>query len=121
MKRFHSNVGSLQAALQQRPEILKAISVYATVHILNRMVYDLVLKLAVQTFVSAHFVGKKFGSDFDMLSNDWLQCCLQSIWNHKSTDVATALQESHDDSLIAEALTHAGDSPCVNVLVHVPR
>ncbi len=41
MKRFHANVGSRDAALEKRPEVLKAVGMYATVYVLNRMVNDL--------------------------------------------------------------------------------
>src|SRR5580698_4175638 len=40
MKRFHSDVGSAKAALQQRPEILKAVGVYATLHIFLCVIHN---------------------------------------------------------------------------------
>src|SRR5208283_519279 len=119
MKRLDSHVGSLQAALQERPEVLHAISMYAAIYILNRMVYDLVNEVAMQTFVTAHLIGKEFGSEFDMLTDDGLQSFLLPIWNYESANIATALQESHDNGFISETLPHSSDAPSVYVLVHV--
>ena len=53
MKRLNSNVGSFQATLEKRPEVLKAIGMYATVHVLNSVVYDFVLELIAESLVSA--------------------------------------------------------------------
>jgi len=94
MERFHSNVGSFQAALQERPEVLHTVGVYATIYVLNGMIYDLVQELIMQTFVPAHLVSEKRGSSFDVFTDDGLQGFLLPIWNHKSADVAATLQKS---------------------------
>ncbi len=41
MKRLYTNVGSSQPALEQRPEVLKAVRVYAAIYVLLRMIDDL--------------------------------------------------------------------------------
>ncbi len=51
MKRLYRYVGSRNAALEQRPEILKAVCVYATIYILSRVVNDVVRVIACQTFI----------------------------------------------------------------------
>ena len=48
MKRLYAHVGSRNPALKQRPEILKAVRVYATVYVLNRMVNNLVCVVALK-------------------------------------------------------------------------
>src|SRR5271157_2146559 len=119
MERFDTHVSTMQAALQQRPEVLKAVGMYATIHILHSVVYDFVLELAIQTLVSAHLVSEKRGANLYVLTNNGLQSSLLPIWNYKSAHVTAALQESHDDSLVSETLSHSSDSPRMNILVHV--
>ena len=46
MKRFHTHIRARDAALQQRPEVLKAVRVYATIHVLHGMVNNLVRVIA---------------------------------------------------------------------------
>ena len=41
MERLYRNVSSRNAALQQRPEILKPVCMHAPIYILSRMVHDL--------------------------------------------------------------------------------
>jgi CheY-like chemotaxis protein len=121
MKRFYSNVGSLESALQERPEILKAVGVYAAIHVCLGVVNDLVRILFAQAFVSAHLIGKESRASCDVRTDDRLQSVLLSICDDLSANATSALQDSHDDSLVAEALTHPGDSALVHALVHVPR
>ena len=52
MKRLDSNVGSTKAALQQRPEVLQAVRVYATVNILFRMVHNVVNEVVAHLVVA---------------------------------------------------------------------
>src|SRR5271157_768257 len=120
MKRFHTHVSTMQTALQQRPEVLKAVSVYATINVLNGVVYNLMQELVMQSLVSAHLVGIERGSSLDMLTNDRLQGFFLPICDDLSANLAATLQGSHDDSLVSETLTHASDAPSVNILVHVP-
>src|SRR5271157_296465 len=119
MKRFHAHVSTMQPALQQRPKVLKAIGVYAAIYVLNRVIYDLMLELIMESFVSAHLISVECGSSFDVLTNDGLQGFLLAICNDLSADLAATLQQPHDDGLVSEALTHASYAPCVNILVHV--
>ena len=51
MKRLDTNVGSVDAALQQAPEVFKAVSVNLPVNVLLGMVNDLVGVLLSQSVV----------------------------------------------------------------------
>src|SRR5271157_1045332 len=119
MKRFHTHVSTSKAALQQRPEILHAVSVYAAMYVAHGMIYDSMLKFAVQTPVAARFIGEQCAPEVNVLSHDGLQGFLLSIWDDLGANTATTFQDSHDDGFVSETLTHASDAPFVNVLVHV--
>src|SRR5271155_200107 len=59
MKRFHANVGSRNATLEERPEILKAILVCTRPsYVLSRMVNDLVSVIACQIFIRERLLPK---------------------------------------------------------------
>jgi len=74
MKRFYAHVGSRDAAFQQRPEILKAVCVYASIHVLNGMVNDLMCVVACQTFIGEQCIGVKSRASFNMLSDFTSRC-----------------------------------------------
>src|SRR5438309_11426515 len=69
MEWLYGHVGSVQSALQQRPEILKTICMDSAIHVFHRMVNNLVLVLIFQAPVSVQFVGKHGCSSLDMLSD----------------------------------------------------
>src|SRR3989442_6751650 len=119
MERLYAHVSTRQAALQQRPEVLQAVRVYAAIHILNCMVNDLVLVFFVETFIAAHLVSEQCRASLDVLFHDWLQGVLQPIWDDLSANATATLQDSHDYSLVSETLTRASDAALVNTLVHV--
>src|SRR5260370_33592178 len=100
MKRFHTYVGSAKAAFQQRPEVFHAVRVYAAIYILHGVVNDLMLVLALQTFVSTKFIREQRGSRFDVSLYESLQSILLTIWDDLSTDLTAALQDSHDHDLV---------------------
>ena len=51
MKRFHANVGSVNSALQQTPEVLQAVGVNLSVYVLLGMVDHLLGEICVQAIV----------------------------------------------------------------------
>src|SRR5271157_5968241 len=119
MERFHTHVSTMQAALEQRPEIFKAIGVYAAIYVLNRVIYDLMLELVMQSLVSTHLVSVERGACFDVLTNDRLQSFLLAICNDLGANFSATLQHPHDDGLVTKALTHTSDAPRMNVAVHI--
>src|SRR5689334_22607314 len=42
VKWFHADIGSIQAALQQTPEVLDSLSMHSTINVPLKMVHDLV-------------------------------------------------------------------------------
>src|ERR1700683_5199322 len=118
MERFHGNISSSKAALQERPKILHAVSVYAAIHVFNSVVNNLVL-IFVQAFVSVHLVGKERGSGLDVFSHDRLESFFPSIWNKLGANFSTAFQHSHNDEFVESSLTASGNLTSLDALVHV--
>src|SRR5260370_40678168 len=74
MKRFYSNVGSLKAALQQRPEVLHAVDVNATAHVTLGLVNKLMHEAPVHfAHVGYGIIGIDLGSVLHLVENFGLQ------------------------------------------------
>src|SRR5258708_20218227 len=121
MKRFHCNIGSRDAALQKRPEVLHAVSVYATINVLNRMVDDLMFVFAFQAAIAAKFISEESGSSFYVPLDDGVQGGFNAIRDNLSANAPAALQHSHDDDLVSRRLPLSGDAASLYALVHVSR
>src|ERR1039458_4360790 len=68
VERFHADVGPVQAALQETPEILHAIGVDISIHVLNRVVDDSVLIVSLQRLIRFQFITEDSRSRFDVLT-----------------------------------------------------
>src|SRR5260370_34438227 len=66
MKRFHADISSADPAFQQRPKILKAVGVHLAVHVLNRVVNDLMGVLSGQPFIRQQSIGVESRASFDV-------------------------------------------------------
>ena len=73
MKRFDTHIGSIDSALEQRPEIFQVVSVDAAVHVPYSVINDLMQILSIKSLVSAHLIGEQGRSRFNVLANDGLQ------------------------------------------------
>src|ERR1035441_6792067 len=51
VKRFHAHIRSVDATLEETPKILKAVGVYETANILNRVVYYLMRVLRFKAVI----------------------------------------------------------------------
>src|SRR5712691_8798030 len=103
MKRLHAHVGSRDPALQQRPEVLKAVGVYATIHVLNGVIYHLMNVVSRQTFVGHEGIGIERGSSFDMFPYFILQYFPLTIRDDGSANLSATFQDAHDGSLVLTA------------------
>ena len=65
MKRFHTHTGSRDSALEQRPEIFKAVGVYATVYILAGVVNHLMRIFSCKTFIGLEGIGVESSASSD--------------------------------------------------------
>src|SRR5271166_7195459 len=103
MKRFHTHVGSGQPALQQRPEVLHAVSVYAAIYILNRVVNDLMSITSFQSVIGNPFVTIERGASLHMLSDFGLNGFSLSIRHDLCANTSATLQHSEHNSLVCSA------------------
>ena len=117
MERLDTNVGSRDAALQQRPEVLKAVGVDATVDVLDGVIDNLVGIVAGEPFIAEEEVGVESRSRFDVLANLSLQDGLATALDNHSPYLAPALKDAHNGNLVFGAST--SDTTLANAQVHV--
>jgi hypothetical protein len=99
MKRLYSNVGSMQSALEKRPEILKAVRVYAALHVLDRMVNHVVRLEAGKFIVGDGIIGIELRSELDLIQNFDLQgLTLHVRHNLRPNAAKIAVKDSHNGS-----------------------
>jgi nitrilase len=108
MKRFDAHIGSVDTALQQRPEVFKAVGVDAPVHIFNGVVHNLVRVGSGESFVGQQGVGVESRTRFHMLLDFSLESGFLAVRNYGRYDLAATLQDAHYSRLILRA--GAGDT-----------
>src|SRR5579864_53339 len=104
MERFHGNVGSTKAALQQRPEVLYALNVYLSIHVLLKVIYDLMRVLGFQIVVASEFVSHDRGASLNEIAHCSVHSRIPAISDDSGSDLSAALKCSDDHSLTATAL-----------------
>src|SRR5438067_639246 len=103
MERLYAHVSSRYATLQQRPEVLQAVGVYAAIHVLSGMIDNLVRVVSCQSFIGKQSVSIESHTRFYVLANFRLQCALAAIRNDGSANLSAALHDSHDCGFIFPA------------------
>jgi len=91
MEGFHADIGSMQAPLQERPELLHDVCVKVSVHIFDGMADHGVLIFVLQSIVGFQFVAKDRGASFDVpeLAGE---LTFAPIANHKSANLVAPPQ-----------------------------
>jgi len=119
VERFDADVCSVQAALQQAPEIFHRVCVNIAVHVLNGVIDDGVLVVGLQPVIRFQFVREDGRASFHMLTNVLLNSLLFAVVHNHHPHVSAAFHHAHDDSLVFAA------GPCdlfgAFGLVHGPR
>src|SRR2546421_3301216 len=118
MKGLHANVGSRDTALEKRPEVLKAVSVYATVYILAGVVNYLMRVVASESFIREQGIGVERGSSSDVLAYFVLQYLAAAARNHAGANLAATFQDADHCGLILAASSGNPALPFADV--HVP-
>src|SRR5437870_5303460 len=103
MKRFHTHLGSRETALQQRPEVLQAVGVYATVYILAGVVNHLMRIFSCETFVGLEGVGVKRSASSDMPAYFFLQHSFATAGNYTGANPSATFQDTNNRSLVFRA------------------
>src|SRR5438874_985635 len=92
MERLNTNVGARDAALEQAPEVLKAISVNLPVDVLFGMVDNFVSVFLRESVIGLQGIGVQRGTRFDMLLNFNLKSSALPVRNDSSANLSAALQ-----------------------------
>ena len=121
MKRLNSNVGSSKAALQQRPEVLKAVRVDATAYITLGMIHDAMNEVVAYFVVADSVVGINFRSVFDVLEQDILQGLAGHVRYNFCSDLPQVPVKDSLNNRLAAMHTTLLYQPQLTVLVHVLR
>src|SRR5665213_1139572 len=98
VERFHADIGSLQAAFQETPEVLHAVSVDLPIHVSLSVINDR-MGVFVQTVIGQKLVSVDSRARFHMLAHVLLNSLLASVRNDGSADLAVTLKNSGDDGL----------------------
>src|SRR5438045_608757 len=119
MKRLHANVGSRYSALEQRPEVLKRVGVYAAIHVLRSVVNNLVRIVGRQSFIGQQGVSVESRASFNVLANLSLQGTLAAIWHDGCANLSATFHDSNNSGFVLTA--SSGNPPLTLAQVHVPR
>jgi hypothetical protein len=116
---FHADVGALEAALQQRPEILHRVRVNVAVDILHGMVDNSVLEVRFQTIVGQEFITEDRRASLNTLANHALKFLLPASFNVIHDSLTAAFDHTKNNFFAVRSAT-------LNFLrslgfVHVPR
>src|SRR5438105_122813 len=117
MERLNSNVGTTNAPLQQRPEVLKAVSMNLPINVLDRVIDYLVLVFILQSLITTKLIGIKSRASIDMLANHWLYGFPVPICDDLSAYESAPLQKSHDNSSVI--VEHSTNATSLYALVHI--
>src|SRR6266852_3427326 len=119
MERFNRHIRARDTALEEAPEVLKAIGVYAAIYVLSRMVNDLMRVVRCQSIVGHESVAVERRTSSYMLTYFLLQHGLATAGNNGSANFATSLQDAHDCSFVFGA--SPSDATLAFAYVHVSR
>src|ERR1039457_602254 len=107
MERFDTNVASRNAALEQRPEVLKAVGVNLPINVFLGMVNDFVGVLGSQPVIRGQSIGVEGRASFDVLLDFGLQNATLATGNYLRPNVSATLKDSHNGGLVASTSTRS--------------
>jgi hypothetical protein len=124
VKRFDADVSAFNSALEQRPEILDPIHMYATLCVFLRMVNHVVNVVAVYVLVANPCIGEHLATGLNVVANLFVQARRSHIAQHLGADaadliLAVALKQAHDRDFSRSAGSF--DYGLATILVHEPR
>ena len=102
---FDADVGSVEAPLQETPEVLHPVRVYVLIHVFDRVIDDRMLKVGFESLIGIQFVGEDGRACFDVLADVLLEFFLAPVFNHEGADIAAPLHHAHDHGFILTAGT----------------
>lgn len=120
MERLNRNVCTVQLPFQQRPEVLNSVGVNGPVHIVLKVVDDLLYVVSINREICRMLVCVQNRASVNMIEDRIAECRFLAVWYDFGADLAVALQHAHDNRL-APILFAAILHPHALVFVHVPR
>ena len=117
MKRLNADVGPVQTALQETPEVLHRVRMDVSVNVLYGVVNDGVLVFVLQPFIRFQFVTEDSGPGFNALPDDSLQFLLGTAPDVAGYYPAAALYHAEGNLFILAA--RPGDLFGPLVFVHI--
>ena len=99
------------------PEVLHAVRVDVTFHVLHGMIHNLMNVFAVQPFIRFRGIRESFSAGFDVLFYAVLERLLLPALDNRCSDRAATFHDANHHRLVLA--TSPGDLACSDVLVHV--
>src|SRR5580658_3122102 len=118
MERLDADISSVDTPLEWAPEILQTVRMDAAIDVFNRVIYDLMNEVLLQTAIGHERIGIERRASFDMFLNLGVQFLPLATADNLGADVAATLKQSHHSGLIFT--TGASDAPLALAFVHVP-
>src|SRR5947199_7701379 len=115
MKWLDTNVGSIDTALQQTPEVFQSVGVDCAINVGHRVINNLVGVLSGQTFVRKQFIGVERGASFDALFDFLLHDLLAAVFDYNGLDSSAPLDEADNGSFVLASGSSDAALPLGNV------
>ena len=101
---FHADIGALQLALEQTPEVFESVGVNLPVNVGLRVVYDLVLEsLMLESLIGHERIGVDRASCLDVSADVGLEQVLFAIAYDGGANLAATLKDSLNGNLVLGA------------------
>jgi hypothetical protein len=101
MESLNANVGALELALEQAPEVFESIGVNLPVNVAFGMVNNLVLEsLMLESLIGQERIRVDRAASFDVSVNLSLERVFFAVADYSGPDFATTFQHSHDSGFI---------------------
>ena len=101
MEWFDTNVGSMQASLQEAPEVFQTVGVNLSANVAFRMVNDFMRELSIQFVVGHQLVSEKRTHRDNVLADKIAQWSRLPIFNYAGANFAATFQYSHYHRLVS--------------------
>lgn len=110
---FDADIGSVDRAFEQAPEVLHTVRVDATVNIALSVIDDLMLKFG-KVVIGLQFVREQAGTGLYIVANHLFKFRFTAILDYLSANFATALQDRSNNSF-----PEVGFSACLVTLAQM--
>lgn len=117
VERLDAHIGSVDPALQERPEIFESVGVNLPLDVFLSVVNHFVAVLLRQTVIGLERIAVERGSSSNVGADLFLDCFLAAVGNDGEANFATAFQHSHHGGFVLAA--SSGDSTLALIDVHV--